>query len=83
MIQVDLQTFQDLEVWDRDSFWSSYSTFFKERGYTLFNYQTASRGAIYVPVDEPIVSESPIYAVFSRHMHYDLRTYVPRVCLSH
>ncbi|KIM76183.1 hypothetical protein PILCRDRAFT_91706 [Piloderma croceum F 1598] len=41
---VDIQTVLNLEDWDHVSFWSSYSNFFKEQGYTLFNLKTTSWG---------------------------------------
>jgi len=80
--QVDLKTLNDLTEWVHYEFWFSYRDFFEENRYTLYELKPDSLGGHYRPVNEPLASEPPIHAFFSRRAAADLETFVPSVHLS-
>jgi hypothetical protein len=70
---------EDLEDSEYDTFWSSYRSFFLEKGYGLYTPQSTPFHASYAPAREPAVSESPIYAYFSRRASVNLESIVSSV----
>ena len=84
--QIDLPTFEDLEDYEHDSFWSSYRFFFIERGYELYTPQSTPFYASYAPPHDPFSQESPVYAYFSRRVSANPESIVSNVgtgsCLS-